>query len=645
MATKGISSSTLRKLPANMQAKVQQAAAKSKLRTATSSRPAVPTRRETSTTSSPTVETSRDTSAISRPAEITSTQSNAQKYDAQIKQAFNYTLGDLVGYDQVDALNMQLKNSVWRAVDDSAKIDNSQTVSFDIANGSTTYYPGKLVRVDKANFLKAGPQDFNVGADQRAPMTFRIMTGGRQRVGLDLDVSRNTETEVNDFIMKNVQQAFAENNNQPLPVATNIAFDGQEIYSKEHLDTKVTCKIPSFGIDGSVSTDFTTTKNYVLYKIVQTYYTTYYDSSNLSSPSKMFNLEKVDDDLIEQLNSCKAKTPIAYISEVNYGRVILLMLSSTLSVDKIKGSLKVNKFGVDLDSETNSAKERKQIEIKVTAFGGGIGAATELCSATLQDFTENKAYLDAINKLLKDNQFTAPYQAVPVSYKMKFLMDNSDVVLNNSFKDVDVEDDIKIVLKAGHLGVSVNVYTRYVAPVVKNGKLEWRVYKDGNKQRLNAWGSKSVVVPARARFVQFSISPQVRGRKYTVIVDTLPLKGSMKQADADYHELKLNISGDTAQTFSFSPAASCIEFNQDYSLYEDKKYDGVFKDCGVITQGFRDNFYNSENFVAYKANKDFDKYCDKVKGLHSFYSPSYIEELDNQERAEENPTKASARQK
>ena len=645
MATKGISSSTLRKLPTNMQAKVQQAAAISKLRTAASRRPAVATSSETSTSSRPAVPTKRETSTTSRPAEITSTQSNAQRYDAQIKQAFNYTLGDLVGYDQVDALNMQLKNSVWRAVDDSAKIDNRQTVSFDIANGSTTYYPGKLVKVDKANFLKAGPQDFNIGADQRAPMTFRIMTGGRQRAGLDLDVSRNTETEVNDFIMKNVQQAFAENNNQPLPVATNIAFDGQEIYSKEHLDTKVTCKIPSFGIDASVSTDFTTTKNYVLYKIVQTYYTTYYDSSNLSSPSKMFNLEKVDEDLIELLNNCKAKTPIAYISEVNYGRVILLMLSSTLSVDKIKGSLKVNKFGVDLDSETNSEKERKQIEIKVTAFGGGIGAATELCSATLQDFTENKAYLDAINNLLKDNQFTAPYQAVPVSYKMKFLMDNSDVVLNNSFKDVDVEDDIKIVLKAGHLGVCVNVYTRYVAPVVKNGKLQWEVYKDGNKQRLNAWGSKSVVVPARARFVQFSISPQVRGRKYTVIVDTLPLKGSMKQADGDYHELKLNISGDTAQTFSFSPAASCIEFNQDYSLYEDKKYDGVFKDCGVITQGHRDNFYNNENFVAYKANKDFEKYCDKVKGLHPFYSPSYIEELDSQEYAEENPTKASARQK
>ena len=322
-----------------------------------------------------------------------------------------------------------------------------------------------------------------------------------------------------------------------------------------------------------------------------------------------------------------------------------MMISSTLSVDKIKGSLKVNKFGVDLDSETNSAKERKQIEIKVTAFGGGIGAATELCSATLQDFTENKAYLDAINKLLKDNQFTAPYQAVPVSYKMKFLMNNSDVVLNNSFKDVDVEDDIKIVLQAGHLGVCVNVYTRYVAPVMKNGKLEWRVYKDGNKQRLNAWGSRSVIVPARARFVQFSISPQARGRKYTVIVDTLPLKGSMKQADGDYHELKLNISGDTAQTFSFSPAASCIEFNQEYSLYEDKKYDGVFKDCGVITQGHRDNFYNNENFVAYKANEDFDKYCDKVKGLHPFYSPSYIEALDSQEWAEANPTKASARQK
>lgn len=607
--------------------------------------------RATAVSSKPKPAVSTTSAATStRPAVVTSprgnsttSQSNAQKNADKINKAFNYVLGDFMGYDQVDALNQQLKNTTCRAVDDSEKIDKSQTVSFDIANGSTTYYPGKLVRVDKANFLKAGPQDFNVGADQRAPMTFRIVIGGSQKAGLDLDVSRNTETEVNDFIFKNIKTAFAENNNQPLPVATNIALDGQEIYSNEHLDTKVTCKIPSFGIDASVSTDFTTTKNYVLYKIVQTYYTAYYDSSNLTSPSMMFNLEKVNDDLITQLNNCKAKTPIAYISEVNYGRVILLMLSSTLSVEEIKASLKVNKFGVDIDSEVNSKKERKQIDVKVTAFGGGVGPATELCSATLQDFTENKAYLEAINNLLKDNKFTAPYQAVPISYKMKFLLDNSDVFLNNSFKDVDVATEIKVKLKADHMGVVTNVYTRYVAPVMKNGKLQWEVYKSGNKRRLSAWDSESVTVPARARFIQFSVSPQIRGRKYTIIVDTLPLKGSMKNGD-DY-EMKLNISGDTAQTFSFSPAAACIDFNQDYSLYEDKKNDGVFKDYSVITQGARDNFYNSENYVAYLANTDFEKYRNKVDGLHPFYSPSYIKELDNQERAEANPPKASARQR
>ena len=610
MATKGISSRTLRKLPTNMQVKLSQAAVRSRTRA-------------TATTASP--KTNSSVPGVSTP----------QSRDAQIKAAFNYNLSEFIGYDQVAAVDQELKNSVYRAVDDSTKTDNAQTTSFDIANGSTTFYPGKLVRVDKTNFLKAGPQNLAVGANQRAPMTFRIIAGGRQKAGLNLDVSNNTETEVNDFIVNKIGEFFKENNNQPLPVSTNLAFDGKEIFSKEHLDTKVTCKIDAFGVDASVSTDTTTTKNYVLYKIVQSYYTAHYDGSNISTPSKVFNLDQVDDDMIAVLNDCKTKnTPVAYISEVTYGRVILMMLSSTLSVEKIKASLKVNKAGVDVNADANSEKENKQIEIKVVAFGGGIGAATDLCAGTLKDFTTDKSYIDSINNLLKDNQFTSPYYAVPISYKLKFLKDNSDVVLNNSFKDVDVEDDIKIKFNAGHLGVVVNVYTRYMAPVMQNGKLVWTAFTGQNKKTLNAWGDASLVIPARARFVQISVSPQVRGRKYTVILDRLPLKGSMYNSDSGYHECKIQISGDTAQSFSVTPDASSLNFNQDYSLYEDKKCDGIFRNIGAITstEATKAGFFNVENYVAFLANQDFNKFSDKVSGLHQFYSSDYIRDEDAKEK-------------
>lgn len=609
MATKGISLRTMRKLPTNMQARVAQAAARSKARPSTTS--ARPTTKST-----------------------TSNVTKAQSRDAQIKAAFDYNIGELIGYDQVAAVDQELKNSIYRAVDDSTNTDNAQTTSFDIANGSTTFYPGKLVRVDKANFLKAGPQNLAVGANQRAPMTFRIMAGGRQKAGLNLDVSNNTETEVNDFIVNKIGEFFKENNNQPLPVSTNIAFDGKEIFSKEHLDTKVTCKIDSF-VDTSVSTDSTTTKNNVLYKIVQTYYTAHYDASNITSPSKIFNLEQVDDDMIAVLNNCKTKnTPVAYISEVAYGRVILMMLSSTLSVEKIKASMKVNASFVNVNGEVNSEKENKQIDIKVVAFGGGIGAATDLCAGTLKDFTTDKSYIDSINNLLKDNKFTSPYYAVPISYKLKFLKDNSDVVLNNSFKDVDVEDDIKIKFNAGHLGVRVNVYTRYMAPVMQNGKLVWTAFTGQNKKTLNAWGDASLVIPARARFVQISVSPQVRGRKYTVILDRLPLKGSMYNNDSGYHECKIQISGDTAQSFSVTPNASSLNFNQDYSLYEDKKCDGIFRNIGTITstEATKAGFFNVENYVAFLANQDFNKFSNKVSGLHQFYSSDYIRDEDAKEK-------------
>lgn len=630
MATKvnGITSRSLRRLPTNLQAKITRASENSSSR-----RAATAVRRPTSTPSPA-------PAPAPAPAPTTSTtQSLANQRATQINKAFDYTLGDLIGYDQVDAINQELKNSIWRAVDDSEKRVDVQTISFDIANGSTSYYPGKLVTIDKSNFFKAGPKDFIIGADQRAPVTLRVEIGGDQREEYDLDVSKNTETKINKAIANSVKTAFAENGNKPLPINTILDFSGKEIFSKEHLETQVTCKIPSFGFDSSLSTSTTTTKNYVLYKIVQKYYTAYYDH-NLSMPSDMFNLEEVDDNLINKLQTYKAKTPVAYISEVTYGRVILMMLSSELSVEKIKSAVNVSVSGVSVDSKVTSEKERKQIEISVVAYGGDADAATNLCSATLQDFTKDKSYSEALKRVLDDNKFTKPSDAVPISYKMKYLLNNEYVQVNSSFKDVDVEDEIKIRFEAGSLGVVVNTYTRYMAPVMKNGKLQWEAFKSQNKRVLTAFDSESVTIPARARFIQFSISPQVNGDKYTIIIDSLPLKGCMK--NGDYHEFKVKLNGCTAQSFTFSPNVSgYIKFNQSYSLYEDKKYDGVFKNVSTITDSEKGSFYDLEKYIEYLANQDFERYSENVKGLRAFTSSSLIREQDAAARKEQEQKKTS----
>ena len=120
-----------------------------------------------------------------------------------------------------------------------------------------------------------------------------------------------------------------------------------------------------------------------------------------------------------------------------------------------------------------------------------------------------------------------------------------------------------------------------------------------------------------------------------MILDSLPLTEDMLNDNGEY-EFKVTIQGDTGQDISFNEDVNSIEFNQDYSLYEDKKYDGVFRKGYTYSKlnASENGFYNTENYVAYLANKDFQNYENKVDGLYPFVENlNLIKKQDQQEKA------------
>ena len=573
-----------------------------------------------------------------REQQVAKNQTNAEKREAEIKAAFDYELSDFIGYDQVADTDKQLKNSPYRAVEDTEKKVPSNIHSFDISDDDTSIYPGKLVKIDKKNFLKNGPQDLAVGIGQRAKKMITVESGSK-RVSQELEIIRYDNKETNDFIEKAINECFKLNNGKPLAIKTNIAFNGEEIYTKEHLDTKVTCNIPSIKTNAEVSFSSDKQENHLLYKISQVFYKATFDASSNISPTSYFNLEKVNQDMINLLNTCKKeKTPAAYVSEVSYGRVIYIMLSSTLSVEEIKTSLDVKLDGIaELGSKTDSKNEKKTIKATIYSIGGGMGPIAALSSAAMLDFVANRdKIVKAIEDVLHDYEFKNPAYAVPISYKLKYLKNNQDVIIENSFKDVDITDQIKVTFKAGNLGSVVRIFPRYIAPkdLDGDGKLDWEIYRKEDCHKVTAHlTGDSIYLPARARFVQFSVSNDTAYKNHTIIFDRLPLTGDMKNKDGDY-ELTFKVSGTKCDRITLNEESNYMHFNQKYSLYENKDYTGYFKNGTTITHDDAKDagFNNSENYVEYLANTDFKKYSDKVDGLYPFIEPSRTKSNDQKEQ-------------
>lgn len=128
----------------------------------------------------------------------------------------------------------------------------------------------------------------------------------------------------------------------------------------------------------------------------------------------------------------------AYVSSVDYGRKIVLIVSGTLSSDELSAKLNACIKGVSIGVGIENILKEENLECRIMAYGGSdissilnsseqnIGVVGEIKTWLWGDDSNgNSSIADRLNTYLSDK--TQLINPVPISYCLKYLSDNSVV--------------------------------------------------------------------------------------------------------------------------------------------------------------------------------------------------------------------------
>ncbi len=123
-----------------------------------------------------------------------------------------------------------------------------------------------------------------------------------------------------------------------------------------------------------------------------------------------------------------ADDPLGYVSEISYGRILLarFRFSSSLTTDKTQVAtslLTAIKSGFTFDTALKSQLSTSNVQL--TVLGGDAASAAKIVTAT------GLNALNSIQVWINDGANTS-VKAAPLSYKIRYLSDNSPVMLGSS---------------------------------------------------------------------------------------------------------------------------------------------------------------------------------------------------------------------
>ena len=276
-------------------------------------------------------------------------------------------------------------------------------------------YPGALIFADK-QLIEGKPRPINGLA--RAPLDLRLDLPGLEDEG-SFKVVNPTDGKVQSGINKalnfwNNSTAYKEGYTN----AARFSYNSTVAYSTEQLAMGLgfNAEWASGAASAQLKTTSSSEKNVVVAVFKQVFYTVTYDAPNL--PEQFFDSSVTASEAKEIFNS---ETPPAYVSSVNYGRIIMLRMETDKSSSNIKaeaafkyatGAIKV---GGDLEVEYKKLIANSQIT--VITMGGNAEASVESVSA------KGPEDLFPIIKG-KNAVYSKNNPGVPIGYTVKFLKDD-----------------------------------------------------------------------------------------------------------------------------------------------------------------------------------------------------------------------------
>jgi len=284
-------------------------------------------------------------------------------------------------------------------------------------------YPGALVFADE-HLVDGKPRPMN--GLPRAPIDLRVDLPGMQKEG-SFTIANPTDGKVESALNKSLN---VWNNSTSFKDgyvnAARSSYDSTVAYSSEQLALGLGFNVKWATGDAAAQFKFASSseKNVVVAVYKQVFYTVKFDAPN--TPEAFFDASVTPEEAKEVFSSTaeiqtKDKLVPAYVSSVNYGRIIMLRMETDKDTTKadLEATAKyvTGTVSVSVNAETHYNKIIANSQITVITMGGNAEVASQAVSA------KSAEDLAPIIKG-KNSRYSKDNPGVPIGYTVKFLKDD-----------------------------------------------------------------------------------------------------------------------------------------------------------------------------------------------------------------------------
>jgi hypothetical protein len=281
----------------------------------------------------------------------------------------------------------------------------SETVTLDAAPPTNILYVGGLIQ--GSSLLSDQLRDVPVAGTLRAPL----------RLTIDILSSDNSAVVQNPDALTvgaAVQELIERAARNGLSAGTATTYSYQESYSLEQslLSLKVSARYGMANVSGKLQCSQSATRRTMIAFFKQKMFTV---SMVLpQKPSDLFNASFTNDRLQEFVSQgyIGPENPPVYVSSIEYGRVLMVTMSSTASYEAMKGAIAASYGSIAGGSVSGEhLAVLNSADIQVVTVGGNPNAAyADLCQGNLRSYF---------------NSGDALTTAVPLAFTLYSLSDHS----------------------------------------------------------------------------------------------------------------------------------------------------------------------------------------------------------------------------
>jgi hypothetical protein len=390
----------------------------------------------------------------------------------------------------------------------------------------------------------------------------------------------------------NVQQAIADlvvqAKQQNTPVPAVIDYKKEVTNSSEEFMLKLgfSVKYMATSVKGKLDVNRKANETTVMAYFIQNAFTI--SLVTPQSPADWFSSDFTIDDLREQERQGRmgqGNLPV-YVSDISYGRILMVSMTSTDSETDIKAALDFSYAGgtsVDVNTEAKYRRVLGSADIRVTSIGG-----------------DDAAVLRLIKDGNLDDYFSAPADLAtmrPISYQIRDVAGNRTAKFGETTtynlqqcipqpnKSIDIGDVAKLTITRGYIvkecpGVfdkRADVY----GEVNISGNEVWKTSRDDNfKVEPRSYFSINATLPPTTTPPDLTIPPLLAGER--VFLDTsggsFRVEGRLKDFEGPFGDPENNY--DVTESYT---APTNVQPNQDYSgfNYGIKVLEGGSPNCAI----------------------------------------------------------------